>query len=101
MLGTEWVGSGKVQTAGESSFSGTFAAVSGTHGLCGCQLLLHSQQRRLSRNCHKGQSSIFCGKGGLRRFTSIVNLILQASVHAVLPLCFVAWRAHAAPDLAP
>lgn len=42
MLGIEWAGSGKLQTAGESSFSGTFVAVNETHGLSGCQLLLHS-----------------------------------------------------------
>lgn len=52
----------------------------------------------------KGQSLIFCGKGGLRRFTSIVNLNLQASVHALLTecsqllrLCCLAQRADAAP----
>ena len=42
LLGIEWAGSGKLQTAGESSFSGTFAAVNETHALHGCQLLLQS-----------------------------------------------------------
>lgn len=75
--GAEWAESGKLQPAGGSSFSGTFAAVNKTHGLSGCQLpLLHT---RLSQNCHKGQSLIFCGKAGLRSFTSLLNVILQDS----------------------
>lgn len=75
--GAEWAESGKLQPAGGSSFSGTFAAVNETHDLSGCQLLL--LHTRLSQNCHKGQSLIFCGKAGLRSFTSLVNLILQDS----------------------
>lgn len=41
MLEIEWAGSGKLQSPGESSFSGTFAAVNETCGLSCCQLLLH------------------------------------------------------------
>lgn len=40
MLGTEWAVSGKSESVGENSFSGT-AAVNKTLGLSGCQLMFH------------------------------------------------------------